>query len=140
MERSATTFGMNPESPSHIRQSGELVFLLSPYGIDLHQVTLGRYEKSNLRADNRQSLLKGPIPIRAGDWNTIQLQVKADRVAIVLNDLKLVEYELTARKSDRKFGLFYFSDQSELKVRNPIWEGSWPKRLPAVPQPRTGKA
>ncbi len=39
-----------------------------------------------------------------------------------------------AATNDRSFGLFYYCDQTEARVRNIVLKGDWPKSVPPVAQ------
>ncbi|NQV24185.1 MAG: DUF1583 domain-containing protein, partial [Rhodopirellula sp.] len=113
-----------------------LTFLLTPDGVKVHWVTDGKYERSELspanvfdEPDNR----RGPqqLPLKAGDWNRLQLQLNGDTVTLVLNGQSIYERVLEPT-NQRTFGLFHFADETQARVRNIVWKGDWPRELPTL--------
>lgn len=112
-----------------------LAFLLRPDGVSLHQVTDGRYDTSPTGpADSldEPSSRRGPnpIPLRAGEWNSIRLAIAGKTASLELNGVLICERELEAANR-RTFGLFRYADH-ELRVRNVVMRGDWPKSVPAA--------
>lgn len=112
-----------------------LAFLLQPDGVSLHRVTDGRYDSSptgpadtfDERSSRRGS---SPIPLRAGEWNSIRLAIAGKTVSLELNGVLICKRELEVTNR-RTVGLFRFAD-SELRVRNVVMRGGWPKSVPAT--------
>lgn len=114
---------------------GRLAFLLQPDGVSLHWVTDGKYDTSLASpADtfDGPSSRRGPspIPLRAGEWNPIKLAIAGTTVSLELNGVLICERELEDANR-RTFGLFRYAD-SELRVRNVVMRGDWPKSIPAT--------
>jgi hypothetical protein len=112
---------------------GRRAFLLERDGVKTHWVTNGIWCDSdadplNLSAsDNRVAIDSSPL--KSGTWNRMTLQVSGDIIRLRLNDVVILESEIAAT-NDRTFGLFYFCDQSEARVRNVVLKGDWPKFVP----------
>lgn len=115
-----------------------LAFLIEPDGVRAHSITDGRYEKSTvlvgkplslvLKDDRKQSR---PVPLKAGQWNKVRLTAVGQRLTIHVNDESVFAHNLN-RFNSRHFGLFHFRDLTELRVRNVVMRGEWPRGLPAV--------
>ena len=120
---------------SHVHPAMDrLTFLLDPVGVDIHLVTDGVYERSDLGPDNQSSEPgnrrgTGPLPLKENDWNNIRLTLRDDTVLLDLNDESIYERKLEST-NQRTFGLFHYSDQTEARVRNIVWRGDWPKLIP----------
>lgn len=124
---------------THVHPSlDRLVFLLDPSGVRIHWATDGRYERTGIspintydEPDHRQ----GPeeLPLLPGQWNRVRLQVSGDTVTLWLADQMVYEREIEP-SNQRNFGLFHFADATEVRVRDVVWKGEWPKSLPPVQQ------
>lgn len=115
---------------------GRLCFLLHPDGVNLHWLTDGSYDRTGLPPDNvtverenRRGV--GPLPLRASDWNGLKLSVRGNRVDLVLNGELVYQREIEAT-NQRHFGLFHYADQTDLRVREIVWRGEWPRRVPRL--------
>ena len=64
----------------------------------------------------------------------MRLQVQGDTLRISLNDQLIHQHAIELEPNQRTFGLFHYADQSDLRVRNPSWQGEWPKALPELEQ------
>lgn len=110
-------------------------FLIEPTGVVIHWVGDDLWDQSGLDPLNRHAegdqLHSGKLPLQDG-WNSMRLQLIGDTVTLSLNgeDIYRGEIEIT---NDRTFGFFHYADQTEVRVRNVEWRGSWPKSLP-LPQ------
>lgn len=113
---------------------GRLAFLLRPDGVALHWLPVDSGETLFLSADNEVVVpqdRRGPaaLPLIQG-WNKASLRIQGDAVMLSINDVDVYEHTLRPEDS-RQFGLFYFRDQSELRVRNMVLTGDWPESLTA---------
>ncbi|EMI22135.1 protein containing DUF1581 [Rhodopirellula maiorica SM1] len=113
---------------------GRRCYLLSDEGVRLHQLTDGRYERSALRSDNASEILgdQPTLNLLADAWNKMQVEVTGDELRLLLNGQLIHQTVLELDRLERKFGLFHYADQSDLRVRNPHWTGNWPKQMPAL--------
>ncbi|MCA9057326.1 MAG: DUF1583 domain-containing protein, partial [Planctomycetaceae bacterium] len=125
---------------------GRLAFLLQPDGMRLHWITDDRYDATDVAPENSfvpERWEKRPLPLRAGEWNRLQLSVVDSTVAINLNGSPICELTLpaTISGSRRVFGFFRYADQSDVQVRNVTMRGDWPKSVPPLQeQPLARKA
>jgi len=113
-----------------------LAFVLEPRGIRLHWLTDGKYDPTGVSPDNvvdeaGQRAGSTPLPLNANAWNRMRIVTQGDRVVLELNGQRIFERPLEATNA-RTFGLFHYSDRTELKVRNVVMRGDWPKSLPPV--------
>ncbi len=111
---------------------GRTVFILMPDGVQIHRLTDGAFDRTDVDPANRESV-PGPsvLPLKVNDWNRVALSVVGDTIAIALNgeDVFSTQVEIT---NQRTFGLFHYHDQSAARVRNLVWRGEWPKSLPPL--------
>ncbi|MFT5327112.1 MAG: hypothetical protein ACI8P0_005000 [Planctomycetaceae bacterium] len=115
---------------------GRAAFLLKPDGVNLHWVTDGTFDRSELSPGNSTLELenrRGPavLPLKDDDWNAIRLTLVGDTVSLFLNDVHIYERRLEAG-NQRNFGVFHYADRSQAVFRNVVWRGDWPKELPTV--------
>ncbi|MGZ0162981.1 MAG: DUF1583 domain-containing protein [Planctomycetales bacterium] len=113
-----------------------LAFLLEPDGVRIHSITDGRYNRTELRPDNRidePENRRGPamLPLQTGEWNHMKVAIAGNTVTLTLNDEAIYERVLEP-ENERTFGLFHFADVSTVRVRNIAMRGDWPKTLPSV--------
>lgn len=114
---------------------GRAVLLISPDGVRLHELTDGKFERTDLRPDQSRALentasdsLNKP-DLRAG-WNQAELQIVGNTLHLSLNGQPIAQVELP--RHARTFGLFHYRDQSRAVVRNVKLTGDWPKTLPSI--------
>jgi hypothetical protein len=115
-----------------------LVLLLTEEGVRVHWLTDGAADRTGLGSDNvtdEPHHRRGPdrLPLRPDDWNRVRLSVTGDTLALVLNGELVYERPLEPTNL-RLFGLFHYSDQTGLRVRQVKYRGNWPKTLPPVEQ------
>ncbi|MCA8999158.1 MAG: DUF1583 domain-containing protein [Planctomycetaceae bacterium] len=113
---------------------GRMVYLLTPDGVRLHQLTDGRFDRTGSDPANASSPPSAntpakSLPLRPQQWNRMRLQLSDDTVTLVLNDEPIIR-EVLEPKSDRAFGLFYYRDQTMARVRHLTYRGDWPRPLP----------
>jgi hypothetical protein len=113
-----------------------LAFLLEPNGVQTHSITDGRYNRTELRPDNRitePANRRGPamLPLKTGEWNHMKVAIAGNTVMLELND-ELIYERVLEPENERTFGLFHFEDVSTVRVRNIVMRGDWPKTLPSV--------
>lgn len=112
------------------------VFLLSPEGVQEHWVTDGRYERTGADPANIRSLPEcrrgaNPLPLKADAWNHCAVSVHDDQVELLLNGQTVYLRPLNPARQ-WTFGLFYYTDLTESRVRNIVLRGDWPQALPAL--------
>lgn len=111
-------------------------FLLDQDGVNLHWVTDGRFDRSEVSPGNstvEAANRRGPaaLPLKEDDWNVVRVTLIGDTVSLFLNDVHIYERRLEVT-NQRNFGLFHFADQSQAVVKDVVWRGDWPKELPPV--------
>jgi tetratricopeptide (TPR) repeat protein len=112
-----------------------IVFLMDPAGVKIHWRTDGAYERSGLAPDNatdEPANRRGPkpLPLKAGTWNRLRIELEGDAATLTLNDVETYERQLEST-NQRFFGLFHEADATEARVRNVTYRGRWPRELPA---------
>ncbi|MBS0202237.1 MAG: DUF1583 domain-containing protein [Planctomycetes bacterium] len=117
-----------------------MVCLIDPKGIKIHWLTDGHWDRTGLMADNVEEVASAgsggsrpsmPLPLKAGDWNTIKFATKGDLLTIELNGEAVFAREIEPTNL-RQFGLFHYANESDVRVRNIRYRGDWPKKLPSV--------
>src|SRR5262249_21645558 len=113
-----------------------LTCLLDPDGVQVHQTSDDRYDRSGLVGGNttvEPANRRGPekLPLKAKAWNRIDLILSGNKVTLKLNDVEIYQRELDAG-NQRFFGLFHYADETEVRVRNVTYSGKWPRQLPAA--------
>lgn len=116
----------------------KLALILEPDQIREHWITDLRYDRSDLRPDNRShhpDRRRGPkkLPLRNGEWNQASLHFEGNRLRVELNGKLVYERELEPTNS-RHFGLFRELGKAAARVRNATMTGNWPRQLPPVAQ------
>lgn len=112
-----------------------LAFILAPEGVRIHWVTDGNHDQTDVPPGNivdEPQNRRGPdkLPLKLGDWNHMRLSLTGDVVALELNGE--LTYERVHESTNRRtFGLFHFGDRTDLRVRNVVLRGNWPKTLPS---------
>ena len=113
-----------------------LVFLLDPAGVRTHWVTDSEHDTTGVLPDNSRLEPEnirgeGPLPLLKNDWNHLALQFQDDTVKVVLNQQLVYERHIEPENL-RKLGLFYFCDQTAVRVRNLLMTGDWPQTAPSI--------
>tara|TARA_R110002073_G_scaffold280622_4_gene444857 strand:- start:12283 stop:15693 length:3411 start_codon:yes stop_codon:yes gene_type:complete len=134
----AYEFQYHPEGMGVHPALGRTVFLITPSGFRLHELTDGRFDRSQLRPDNvseldMQRLSLSRVPELKLGWNSAELQIRENRVTLTLNGSQVGRWELSTTES-RKFGMFRYRDQTRAVVRNLRLTGDWPQTLPDLKQ------
>ncbi len=112
-----------------------LAFLLEPDGVKIHWLTDAQYDRTGLAPDNvtvEPKNRRGPstLPLKPQNWNALVLKLTGNVVTLSLNGESVYERPLETTNS-RQFGLFHYADETDVRVRNVIYEGRWPRALPA---------
>lgn len=114
---------------------GRRAFLMDREAVQVHDTTNGVWENSGLdplkQAAPGSDLEVESLPLKSGEWNRMTVQVHGDVLRLRLNDVLIHESEIAAT-NDRSFGLFYYCDQTEARVRNIVLKGDWPKSVPSL--------
>jgi len=64
------------------------------------------------------------LPLRADDWNQMQLVAEAESLVLVLNGQTIATFPI-AMNSSRVFGLFHWSDETAAEVRDLTLSAAW---------------
>ncbi|MFO1001612.1 MAG: DUF1583 domain-containing protein [Planctomycetaceae bacterium] len=114
---------------------GRTAFLIEHTGVAVHETTNGIWEDSHLdplhRSMEGNRVSMASLPLKSGEWNQMVFQINGDLIRLRLNDVLIHESDVAAT-NDRCFGLFYYCDQTEARVRNIVLKGDWPKTVPPV--------
>jgi hypothetical protein len=109
-----------------------LAILLSPEGVQAHQMTGGPLDRSGMAAENRTALAGSkPVALIARSWNRVRITLKQSTATVAVNDQEVATLALEP-SSQRVFGLFHYRDASEARVRNVVLRGSWPTQVPPL--------
>jgi hypothetical protein len=111
-----------------------LCLLLEPKGVRVHWLTDGGSDRTGLPPENataEPAHRRGPaeLPLKAKAWNTLSLSLAGDVVTLRLNGVEVYRRPLEPT-NQRTFGLFHYSDDTGVRVRNVVYKGQWPKALP----------
>ncbi|HVX15288.1 MAG TPA: DUF1583 domain-containing protein [Pirellulales bacterium] len=111
-----------------------LVFLIEPEGVALHWMTDGEGDSTGLSTGNvaaEPACRRGPqpLPLKAGDWNAMEVRLAQDAVTLMLNGHEIYRRPIEAA-NDRLFSFFHFKDRTGVQVRNVVLAGDdWPAEL-----------
>ena len=115
---------------------GRTAFILNPNGVN--QLWLGnndsiRYGHRLDTETSEPSSRRGTdaLPLKENDWNTLQIQIKGDQLKLILNGSEIYVTQLEPA-NQREFGLFHYSNQTNVRVRGVLYRGDWPKTLPEL--------
>jgi hypothetical protein len=112
------------------------VLLLEKDGVKIHWLTDGAYDRTEGDAVGsaiESGCRRGPaqLPLIDEQWNRVALALTGNTLHLMLNG-QLVYQRPVEMTNQRFFGLFHFSDQSEIQVRKVIWRGNWPDNVPPI--------
>jgi tetratricopeptide (TPR) repeat protein len=111
-----------------------LALVLAPNGVKLHTITDASNERTGRMPDaltDEPEYRKGPgkLPLKAKAWNKVELQIKGDTLSLTLNGTLVYERPIP-KENQRFFGLFHYTDDCEVRVRQVVYRGAWPTALP----------
>jgi hypothetical protein len=111
-----------------------LTFLLEPDGVKIHWLTDAGHDRTGLAPENvtiEEKNRRGPakLPLKPDAWNKLKLSVAGNTVTLKLNDVGIYQRDLEPT-NQRTFGLFHYADDTEVRVRNAVYRGQWPTKLP----------
>ena len=115
---------------------GRMAFLLDPDGVKLHWLTDEQFDRTGLSPDNaveEKANRRGPqtVPLKQDAWNHVQMTLVGNTVKLTLNDAEIYESPV-ALTNQRQFGLFHYADESDVRVKDVVYKGDWPKTLPKL--------
>ncbi|MEK6258637.1 MAG: DUF1583 domain-containing protein [Planctomycetota bacterium] len=113
---------------------GRVAFLLQPEGVRIRWLTDGQWDWTGLAADNTVTEplnRRGPrpLPLRANAWNRATIARTKDTVTLSLDDVVVYQRPIDW-SGDHRFGLDRHDSTVEVKVRNVVLTGDWPRTLP----------
>lgn len=111
---------------------GQMAFLLEPGGVRMHWLSrTAPFELGGLKADNvadEPANRRGPVTLKAGNWNKVALNVSGATLSLELNGIKVYEHPLEP-DNDRLFGVYHNSARTVAQVRDVVLKGKWPESL-----------
>ncbi len=115
-----------------------LAFMLAEDGLRLHWMSRGDAAAEPIVLDPRNLLddhdaRRGPdqLPLRADDWNQVELAIIGDEVSLSLNGVEVLRRAIEPG-AHRRFGLFRFKAETTVRVRNVVLTGNWAAELTAA--------
>src|SRR5205085_3999082 len=107
-----------------------LCLLLEPKGVRVHWLTDGGHERGGLAPENvadEPANRRGPaeLPLKAKAWNAVRLTLRGGTIKLALNGVEVYERPLEAA-NHRALGLFHYTDEGGVRVRNVVYRGQWP--------------
>jgi tetratricopeptide (TPR) repeat protein len=121
---------------THIHPTlGRMVMMLAEDGVKIHWLTDAQFERGGLAPDNlfiEQERRRGTaMPLKAGDWNKVNLKLKGDVVTLTLNGDTIYERPVDSNNL-RNFGFFRYACDTDARIKNVVYRGNWPKSLPSL--------
>jgi hypothetical protein len=71
------------------------------------------------------------LPLVENDWNRLKLAIAGDGLELFLNGRSIHKQALDPANR-RTFGLFHYRERTQVRVRNIVWRGEWPRAIPPV--------
>lgn len=114
-----------------------LAFVLDPRGVRIHWITDAEFDPGDLRPDNvfdEPQHRRGPeeLPLAEGDWNHVRLSLAGGTATLELNGRPVYQRGLESTLP-QTFGLFRYAGRTEVRVRNIVMTGDWPRQIPPPP-------
>lgn len=112
-----------------------LALMLEPSGVRVHWITDGKYDRTGIDPSNifdEPENRRGPreLPLQPDQWNHLRLTLRGNTIDLELNKQLVYRRDLEST-NQRTFGLFHFAGETEIRGRNVVWRGDWPRALPA---------
>jgi hypothetical protein len=111
---------------------GRIAYMLRPQGCHLHWMSAGG-TSWKIPADYEVPLPgaeQDPLPLKAGQWNQVQLKRNGMNLQISLNGETVFDQEPQSRLGDMVFGLYHNGTKTSARIRNVTLTGPWPESLP----------
>jgi hypothetical protein len=126
-------FEYQPEQLEVHPALGRIAFVIEPTGVRLHWMTDGDQEWTGLSEDNSvvEPLNRRgpkPLPLMAGEWNGVTVELKRDILTLSLNDETIYTRQMEP-ENERTFGFYHDKNRSAVRVRNVVMRGDWPEQL-----------
>jgi hypothetical protein len=137
-------FYYSKDETQHVHPAiGRLAMLIHGEGVKLHWLTDPDSDRYGLKPDNEASAVSvgdqtqtRPLSkpeLKDKTWNQVQIKIEGDNLQLILNGQSILETVLDA-SNQRQFGFFHYANETEVKVRNVLYKGNWPKTLPGIDQ------
>ncbi len=104
---------------------GRLAYEFGKNQVVRHVLTDGVADAMGSRRPASTTLKSGISGPKAG-WNSVEFKLSGDQLTISLNGEVAVKEQLAAQDS-RQFGFHHDSSRTDLRVRNAVLSGEWPK-------------
>ena len=116
---------------------GRVAFVLAPDGVSLHRITAGSASRVWLAADAVEAVPEhrrgpGTLDLAPDAWHAVELTVAGDTATLALDGAVVYEHPV-APANRRVPGLFRWSGDRPVQVRNVTLTGSWADNPAAVP-------
>jgi tetratricopeptide (TPR) repeat protein len=109
-----------------------LAILLSPEGVQTHQMTDGQFDRTDIAADYPTALANSKLVVlKTREWNRARISLEQSIATIAVNGQDVATIALDP-SSQHVFGLFHYRDTSQSRVRNVVLRGNWPTRVPPL--------
>ena len=113
---------------------GRVAFLLQSEGVRIRWVTSDNNEWTGLTVDHAivEPLCRRgprPLPFKPDHWNTISVSRTDQTITLSLNGVEIYE-RIIDWVGDTRFGLYRHDKNADVKVREVVLTGDWPKSLP----------
>jgi hypothetical protein len=129
-------FFYQPDEKMVYPSLGRMALQLEPDNVRLHWITeVPHVPLGSLSTDNAVAIIEAqrgprPLPLKAGQWNTMTVHMTDDAATFLLNGTEVYEHHLAPTDS-RMFGLFRYKNRTAAEVRNIVLTGNWPASLTA---------
>ncbi|QDT09072.1 DUF1583 domain-containing protein [Stieleria marina] len=105
---------------------GDTVLLIDESSVRLH-----RTDQAGSRIESLSAAPAKKLSLHVGQWNKAVVSFVGDTAKLLINGQAVKTLELSS-SNRRTFGLFHFADQTDARVRDITWKGSWATQLPAL--------
>ncbi|MCA9175369.1 MAG: DUF1583 domain-containing protein [Planctomycetales bacterium] len=110
---------------------GRTAYVIGTEGVNTHRLTNAEWN-DELLSSNLAPLADAKLPeLKERQWNKYRLELKGHQLTLFVNDAEIATVEVAEDPAERHFGLFHFANRTQVKVRNLIYTGQWPKTLPS---------
>lgn len=113
-----------------------MALVLSNDAVKVHWITDGSFDRTGLAPDNLREepglrVGQGALPLKAGDWNRMELVIVGDTVEARLNGEAIARRAIEST-NQRHLGLFRFRDWPTARVRKTTYTGKWSRTVPSL--------
>jgi hypothetical protein len=109
---------------------GTRVSLLGPEGVRQYRLSDGPFGAGSASNESHAATATSKSPLKAKEWNRVEIDVTGDRMRLRLNDVVVEEANLPpSDREERGFGFFHFVG-TEARIRDVIFQGNWSPKVP----------